>query len=70
MNYLACGIVPPNMNSNQKKRLFYQAKSYLWEEPYLYKACSDGITQKGVLKEETDSTISDCHNLLVEGMPW
>jgi len=28
VNYLAYGIVPPDMNCNQKKRFFSQAKSY------------------------------------------
>ena len=38
MTYFACGITPSSMKSIQKKRSFYQAKSYFWEEPCLYKA--------------------------------
>ena len=29
VNYLACGIIPPNMNSHQRKQFFSQAKSCL-----------------------------------------
>jgi len=43
VNYLACGIMPPDMNSHQRNRFFSQAKSYFWEEPCLYKGCGDGL---------------------------
>ena len=43
VNYLAWGIVLSDMNYNQKKRFFSQAKSYFVKESCLYKACEDGI---------------------------
>ena len=43
VNYLACGLVPPDKNSYERKRFFSQAKSYSGEEPFLYNAHGDGL---------------------------
>ena len=37
------------------------AKYYIWEEPYLFKRCSDGIIQRCVLDEETQQILWHCH---------
>jgi len=63
VNYLACRIVPSNMNSHQRQRFFSQAKSYFWEEPGLHKACGDGLIQRCVAEEEITSIISHCHDM-------
>ena len=61
VSYLACGIVPLDMNSHQRKRFFSEVKSYFWEEPCLYKACEDGLIRRCVTEEEPTSIIFHCH---------
>ncbi|GJU01712.1 retrovirus-related pol polyprotein from transposon TNT 1-94, partial [Tanacetum coccineum] len=41
-NYLVADIIPKGMTYQQKNKLFSNLKHYFWEEPYLFKVCSDG----------------------------
>ncbi|GKE97356.1 reverse transcriptase domain-containing protein, partial [Tanacetum coccineum] len=41
-NYLAGDITPKRMTYQQKNKFFSDIKHYLWEEPYLFKVCSNG----------------------------
>ncbi|GKD91686.1 reverse transcriptase domain-containing protein [Tanacetum coccineum] len=40
-NYLASDIIPKRMTYQQKNFFFSDIKHYFWEEPYLFKVCSD-----------------------------
>ncbi|GJV00113.1 reverse transcriptase domain-containing protein [Tanacetum coccineum] len=40
-NYLASDIIPKGMTYQQKNKFFSNIKHYFWEEPYLFKVCSD-----------------------------
>nr|GEZ44375.1 hypothetical protein [Tanacetum cinerariifolium] len=40
-NYLVGDIIPKGMTYQQKNKFFSDLKHYLWEEPYLFKVCSD-----------------------------
>ena len=42
-NYLASNIIPKRMTYQQKKKFFSDLKNYFWEEPDLFRVCSDGI---------------------------
>lgn len=37
VNYLVSGVFLLDVTSQQKKRLAYDAKAYIWDEPYLFK---------------------------------
>ncbi|GJV18575.1 reverse transcriptase domain-containing protein [Tanacetum coccineum] len=41
-NYLVGDIIPKGMTYQQKNKFFSDLKHYFWEEPYLFKVCSDG----------------------------
>ncbi|GJT86627.1 reverse transcriptase domain-containing protein [Tanacetum coccineum] len=45
-NYLAGDIIPKGMTYQQKKKLFADLKNYFWEDPYLFKICSDDYVSK------------------------
>ncbi|GJR57883.1 hypothetical protein Tco_1500045 [Tanacetum coccineum] len=40
-NYFVGDIIPKGMTYQQKNKLFSDLKHYFWEEPYLFKVCSD-----------------------------
>ncbi|GJZ79665.1 reverse transcriptase domain-containing protein [Tanacetum coccineum] len=40
-NYLVGNIIPKGMTYEQKNKIFSDLKHYFWEEPYLFKVCSD-----------------------------
>ncbi|GJR40371.1 hypothetical protein Tco_1216055, partial [Tanacetum coccineum] len=40
-NYLVSDIIPKGMMYRQKNNFFSDLKHYYWEEPYLFKVCSD-----------------------------
>ncbi|GKD99335.1 DNA-directed DNA polymerase [Tanacetum coccineum] len=52
-NYLASDIIPKGMTCRQKKNFFSDLKHYFWEEPYLFKVCSDGMIRHCVSGPET-----------------
>ncbi|CAM9000390.1 unnamed protein product [Rhodiola kirilowii] len=61
VNYLACEIIPPDLTYNQKKRFLHDVKSYFWDEPYLYKLCSDGIYRTCVVERDQEHILHQCH---------
>ncbi|XP_070029436.1 uncharacterized protein [Nicotiana sylvestris] len=38
-NYLACGIVPYDLSSVQKKKFYRDCRMYYWDEAYLFRIC-------------------------------
>ncbi|GKD91456.1 reverse transcriptase domain-containing protein, partial [Tanacetum coccineum] len=47
-NYLVGDVIPKGMMYQQKKKLFFDLKNYFWEDPYLFKVCSDGMIRRCV----------------------
>ncbi|GJW31463.1 reverse transcriptase domain-containing protein [Tanacetum coccineum] len=45
-NYLVGDIIPKGMTYQQKNKFFSDLKHYFWEEPYLFKVCSDGMIRR------------------------
>ncbi|GJU76795.1 reverse transcriptase domain-containing protein [Tanacetum coccineum] len=42
-NYVVADIIPKGMMYQQKNKFFSNLKHYFWEEPYLFKVCSDDM---------------------------
>ncbi|GKD88500.1 reverse transcriptase domain-containing protein [Tanacetum coccineum] len=45
-NYLVSNIIPKGMTYQQKNKFFLDIKHYFWEEPYLFKVCSDSMIRR------------------------
>ncbi|GJX78484.1 reverse transcriptase domain-containing protein [Tanacetum coccineum] len=52
-NYLVADIIPKGMTYQQKNKFFSDLKHYFWEEPYLFKVCSDRMIRRCVSRPET-----------------
>ncbi|GKV51437.1 hypothetical protein SLEP1_g58095 [Rubroshorea leprosula] len=62
VNYLVSNFLPPNLSFQQKKKFFSDIKHYLWEEPFLYKICGNGMIRRCVPQEKVDAILSFCHD--------
>ncbi|XP_042405116.1 uncharacterized protein LOC121995443 [Zingiber officinale] len=51
-NFLACGILPHQMSYQQRKKFFGDVKSYVWDDPLLFKKCADTIYRRCVPEDE------------------
>ena len=62
VNYLAGGVLPLDILSHQKKKFLYDVKSYLWDDPSLFKRCSNQIIGRCVLIEEVPNILHHYHS--------
>ncbi|GKE57780.1 reverse transcriptase domain-containing protein [Tanacetum coccineum] len=61
-NYLVSDIIPKGMTYQQKNKFFSDLKHYFWEEPYLFKVCSDSMIRRCVSGPETRTILDQCHH--------
>ena len=61
-NYLASDIVPPGLSFHQMKKFMHDVKKFLWDEPYLYRSCADGLIRRCVPEVEILSVLEACHS--------
>ena len=55
-NYLASDIVQPDLSSRQRKKFMHDVKK-LWDEPYLYRSCANGLIRRCVPEVEMLSVL-------------
>nr|GEU47150.1 reverse transcriptase domain-containing protein [Tanacetum cinerariifolium] len=60
--YLVGDIIPKGMTYQQKNNFFSDLKHYFWEEPYLFKVCSDGMIRHYISGPETRTILDQCHH--------
>ncbi|KAM2421501.1 hypothetical protein ACFXTH_027823 [Malus domestica] len=67
VNYLASKVIPSEFNKNQRDKLKYDARNYVWDDPYLWKYCSDQIIRRCVHASEIQSILNFCHTYACGG---
>ena len=50
VNFMVAGYVPLGEN---KRKLIYESRLHIWDEPYLFRVCSDGLLRRCVSIEES-----------------
>ena len=58
MNIMVLGYVPLEEN---KRKLQAEGICHLWDDPYLYRVCSDGLLRRCVPMAEGLQIIEKCH---------
>ena len=55
-------MLPQEFLYQQRKCFLYEVKHYLWEDPFLYKICGDGLIRRCVPEIEMLEILSHCHD--------
>jgi len=58
VNYMVSGYVQLGVD---KKKLIKESQVHLWDDPYLYRVCQDGLLRRCVPMEEAVQIIEKCH---------
>ena len=58
VNFMVIGYVPLGEN---KRKLQAESRRHLWDDPYLYRVCSDGLLRRCVPMAEGLQIIEKCH---------
>ena len=59
-NYLVTGEIPSEWIAQDRKHFFEKIHVYYWEEPFLFKRCTDQIIRKCVPEQEQQGILSHC----------
>jgi hypothetical protein len=59
INFMASGYVPP---SEDKRKLMYESRLHMWDEPYLFRICADGLLRRCVPSWEVNGILERCHS--------
>jgi len=67
VNYLVAGAIPEGWNKNDRDRFFHLVKFIIWDDPYLFKYCSDQFFKRCIPDHEVRSLLSFCHDQACRG---
>ena len=67
VNYLVSKQVPDTLNKHQRDKLKKEARSYVWDDPYLWKYGADQIIRRCVHNSEFHSILTFCHTYACGG---
>ncbi|XP_015939656.1 uncharacterized protein LOC107465175 [Arachis duranensis] len=60
-NYKVGRKIPQEFSKQQVKKLLNEARKFLWDEPFLFKRCSDGMIRRYVHENEMKDILWHCH---------
>ncbi|KAH9802189.1 hypothetical protein KPL71_001277 [Citrus sinensis] len=60
-NYLVSGMLPPELKFQEKKKFLHDVRSYQWDDPHLYKLCSDQVIRRCASEGEIPHILESCH---------
>ena len=60
-NFLVSTIIPHGLTYHLRKKFLLDIKHYIWDEPYLFKSCPNGIIRRCVFGKELHEILEHCH---------
>ncbi|KAH9705175.1 hypothetical protein KPL70_011778 [Citrus sinensis] len=67
VNYLSTRTLPSDLTRAQKDKIKSDAKYYVWDDPYLWKHCSDQVIKRCVSEFEIPSILQFSHSYACGG---
>jgi hypothetical protein len=64
-NFIVSKYLPPTFTAQQRRKLFYDLRSYFWDDPHLYKGV-DGIMRRCVPEYEQQGILRNVMVVLME----
>nr|GEY80328.1 reverse transcriptase domain-containing protein [Tanacetum cinerariifolium] len=61
-NYHAGKFIIKGMTTQQKQKIFKDARHYFWDNPYLFRTCTDQIIRRCVAGKEAIDILNACHS--------
>nr|GEW20366.1 reverse transcriptase domain-containing protein [Tanacetum cinerariifolium] len=61
LNFHAGNFIKKGLTSQQKKKFFKDVKHYFWDDPYLFRICTDQIIRRCVHGQEAFEILKACH---------
>ncbi|XP_059302287.1 uncharacterized protein LOC132054261 [Lycium ferocissimum] len=61
VNFIVSDIDPPSANHEKKKRILYDSRFYVWDEPYLYRFGTDQLIRRCIPEKEVPAILEKCH---------
>jgi len=59
VKFMVTGYIPPE---EDKKKLIHLSRFHLWDDPYPFKVCTDGLLYRCIPLCETRKIIAHCHS--------
>jgi hypothetical protein len=59
VNYIVAGYIPPGAD---KKKIIRGSRLQLWDDPYLYRTCADGLQRRCIPAFDTWKIVECCHS--------
>nr|GEY08787.1 reverse transcriptase domain-containing protein [Tanacetum cinerariifolium] len=62
VNYHTGNFIVKGMSSQQKNKFFKDVRHYFWDDPFLFKICTDQVIRRCVHNKEALDILEACHN--------
>ena len=67
VNFIVSKQLPSNVSKSYRDKIKSDAKYYVWDEPYLWKHCSDQVVRRCVPQFEQNAILNFCHSYACGG---